>query len=86
MSRKVEDLSLLTKEQLIKKVLNQKESLSAANSKIIELSKRLEMFEIATSQMPIHRKVQICMDETLSYVEECSRLLTKLRSLGVKDE
>ncbi|MBR4002523.1 MAG: hypothetical protein IKI95_00440 [Clostridia bacterium] len=86
MSKKLEDLSSLTKEELIKKVLNQKESLFAANLKIKELSKRLEMFEIAISEKPIHRKVQICMEETLSYVEECSRLLTKLRSLGVKDE
>ena len=49
MNKKNEDLQSLKKEELIKKILNQKESLSAANKKIKELSKKLELYEIAES-------------------------------------
>lgn len=52
MSKKQTPLEELTKEELIKKILNQKESLSVANKKIKDLSKKLELYEIAESGLP----------------------------------
>ena len=69
MKKKKVELEELTKEELVAKCQNQKESLKVANDKIQSLSKELELVRVVLSE-----KLRICMEETLSYVEEVERL------------
>ena len=74
MKKKKVELEELTKEELIAKCQNQKESLKVANDKIQSLSKELEIIRVVLSERRLSEKLRICMEETLSYVEEVERL------------
>lgn len=69
----------MSKEELIKKCYTYKDNLFIANQKIKSLNSELEIIRVVLSERNIPNKLRICMDETLSYIEEVERMKIKER-------
>lgn len=69
----------MSKEELIKKCYTYKDNLFIANQKIKSLNSEVEIIRVVLSERNIPNKLRICMDETLSYIEEVERMKIKER-------
>lgn len=76
----------MSKEELIKKCYTYKDNLFIANQKIKSLNSELEIIRVVLSTRNIPNKLRICMDETLSYIEEVERMKIKERKEKMKPE
>ena len=67
----------MSKKELIKKCYAYKDDLRVTNEKIKSLSGELKIMKAIVSQMTLPHKLQVCMEETLSYMEEIERMKRK---------
>lgn len=67
----------MSKEELIKKCYTYKDDLRVTNEKIKSLNSELKIMKAIVSQMTLPHKLQVCMEETLSYMEEIERIKRK---------
>ena len=74
-------LEELSKEELIKKCLNQRTLIQELQDKIKKLSKEVELKDVAMSSMKLNRKLDIYMSETLSYMEDIEYMKRKVKKL-----
>ena len=74
-------LEELSREELIKKCLNQRALIQELQDKIKKLSKEVELKDIAMSSMKLNRKLDIYMSETLSYMEDIEYMKRKVKKL-----
>lgn len=70
-------LEEMTKEQLIQKCENQREQIKTLNQVLQLRQKELEIYKVCLSERPLNSKLQICMEETLSYMNEIEKLKNK---------
>lgn len=80
------DLSTLTKEELIKKIENQRGANADLSKKVKELSRENDFLREMYSSTTVSKRVQIAMDETMSLMEDVERLKKILRDNNIKDE
>lgn len=74
-------LEELSREELIKKCLNQRALIQELQDKIKKLSKEVELKDVAMSSMKLNRKLDIYMSETLSYMEDIEYMKRKVKKL-----
>lgn len=84
--KKEVDLSTLTKEELIKKIENQRGANADLSKKVKELSRENDFLREMYSSTTVSKRVQIAMDETMSLMEDVERLKKILRDNNIKDE
>lgn len=78
-------LESLTKAELISKCQNQKETIKRLQAKIEDVSlleRKIGILELAYKDMKIDHKLRICMNETLSLMNDIEKLKQKNRTLG----
>lgn len=74
------NLEELTKEQLIKICKNQQREIRDLQEKNQTNEKKLEVYSTCTNKdLGISRRLEICMQETLSYIEDVEYLKEELR-------
>lgn len=64
----------LTHEELLKKCYNQKRVIQELNDKVKLLSSRNRVLETMTSEKSLTHKLLVCMEETLSYIDDVTDL------------
>ena len=67
-------LEELPYEQLLKKCYNQKRVIQELNDKVKLLSSRNRVLETMTSEKSLTHKLLVCMEETLSYIDDVTDL------------
>ncbi|MCK9576132.1 MAG: hypothetical protein M0R51_09415 [Clostridia bacterium] len=72
--KKIMLYSELTKEELIKKCENQKLNIKQLENSLKIANSRINVLQTITSEMNIYDKLNVCMQETLSYMEEVEEL------------
>jgi hypothetical protein len=72
--KKIMLYSELTKEELIKKCENQKLNIKQLENSLKIANSRINILQTITSEMNIYDKLNVCMQETLSYMEEVEEL------------
>lgn len=78
-------LSKLTKEELITKCENLKDTIKVLQKKLDRfpsLERKCQILELAYKDMKIDYKLRICMNETLSLMNDIEKLKQKNRALG----
>lgn len=70
-------LEEMTREELIQKCENQREQIKTLNQVLQSRQKELELYKVCLSERPLNSKLQICMEETLSYMNEIEKLKNK---------
>lgn len=74
MKKELMDLEDLTKEELVKKCKNQRENIKILNSVVKKLKEELELKNYILSNAKMSEKIRVCMNETISYMEEVEQL------------
>lgn len=67
-------LDKMTREELIQKCENQREQIKTLNQVLQSRQKELELYKVCFSERPLNSKLQICMKETLAYMDEIEKL------------
>ena len=80
------DLSTLTKEELIKKIENQRGANGDLSKKVKELSRENDFLREMYSSTTVSKRVQIAMEETMSLMEDVERMKKLLAKYNIKDE
>lgn len=75
-------LEEMTREELIQKCGNQREQIKTLNQVLQSRQKELELYKVCLSEKPLNSKLQICMEETLSFMEEVERFKNKEKMLN----
>ena len=75
-------LEEMTREELIKKCENQREQIKTLNQVLQSRQKELELYKVCLSERPLNQKLQICMEETLSFMEEVEKFKIKEKILN----
>lgn len=70
-------LDEMTREELIQKCENQREQIKTLNQVLQSRQKELEIYKVCLSERPLNQKLQICMEETLAYMDEIEKLKNK---------
>lgn len=70
-------LDEMTREELIQKCKNQREQIKTLNQVLQSRQKELEIYKVCLSERPLNSKLQICMEETLAYMDEIEKLKNK---------
>ena len=70
-------LEEMTREELIQKCGNQREQIKTLNQVLQSRQKELEIYKVCLSERPLNQKLQICMEETLAYMDEIEKLKNK---------
>lgn len=70
-------LDEMTREELIQKCENQREQIKTLNQVLQSRQKELELYKVCLSERPLNQKLQICMEETLAYMDEIEKLKNK---------
>lgn len=70
-------LEEMTREELIQKCENQREQIKTLNQVLQSRQKELEIYKVCLSERPLNSKLQICMEETLAYMDEIEKLKNK---------
>lgn len=84
--KKEVDLSTLTKEELIKKIENQRGANADLSKKVKELSRENDFLREMYSSTTVSKRVQIAMEETMSLMEDVERMKKLLAKYNIKDE
>lgn len=66
-------LEELTKEELIKKCLNQRNNIQQLQATLEKTQREFDLYKIMNSNRSLPLKLQIAMNETLSYINEIER-------------
>ena len=66
-------LEELTKEELIKKCLNQRNNIQQLQATLEKTQREFSLHKAMHSDMSLPHKLQIAMNETLSYINEIER-------------
>lgn len=74
-------LEKLSREELIKKCLNQRNHIQELQDKITSLKKEVELKDVAMSKLKLNHKLDIYMQETLSYMEDIEYMKRKVKRL-----
>lgn len=67
-------LDKMMREELIQKCENQREQIKTLNQVLQSRQKELELYKVCFSERPLNSKLQICMEETLAYMDEIEKL------------
>lgn len=79
----LEDLS---KEELLQKCKNQRYVIARLNEIANILRKKCELYELVMSRRPLDQKIRVCINETLSYMEEIEEIKKeKINEIKEKD-
>lgn len=70
-------LEEMTREELIQKCGNQREQIKTLNQVLQSRQKELELYKVCLLEKPLNSKLQICMEETLAYMDEIEKLKNK---------
>lgn len=79
------DLHSLTKEELIKKIENQRISNADLSKKVRDLSKENDFLREMFSNASVPKKIQIAMDETMYLMKDVERLKNILKENNIED-
>lgn len=71
----------LTHEELLKKCYNQKRVIKELNDKVNLLSSRNRVLETITSEKTLTHKLLVCMEETMSYIDDVENLKNEIKKL-----
>lgn len=75
-------LDKMTREELIQKCENQRGQIKTLNQVLQSRQKELELYKVCLSERPLNSKLQICMEETLAYMDEIEKLKNREKILN----
>lgn len=83
--KKEVDLNELSREELIKKIQNQKESNAALNEKVKSLTRENELLRETFSTNTVSQRVRYATEESLSLMEDIEHLKQILIKHNIKE-
>lgn len=85
--KKQTPLEDLTKDELIKKCLNQRENIKQLQDKLKQIETKCDLLQTYMSSKSSRTKIDIYMEETLSFMEDIEELKKEIATLkGVNNE
>ncbi len=75
------ELESLSKQELLEKCKNQRQVICQLRDAGRFLMKRCNLLELALSEKPLNRKLDIYMQETLSYMDDVEQLKKQIKKL-----